>query len=70
MTTIKVKVSVGKPNSEILSKNEVWKVNLKSFAQEGKANLELIKLVSKELGKKVKIVKGFKSKEKILKLID
>lgn len=69
MSTIRIKVKVGKPISSIISKGDVWEVHLKSRAEEGKANLELIKLVSKELHKKVEIVKGFKSKEKILRTV-
>ena len=69
MNTIKVKVKVGKPNSCIVSKGDVWEVNLKSLAEKGKANLELIKLISKELNGRVEIVKGFKSKKKILKIV-
>lgn len=68
MGTIKAKVNVGKPISSIISKGKVWKINLKSRAEKGKANLELVKLISKELGERVRIVKGLKSKEKILRI--
>ena len=62
-----------KPNS---AKNEIMKfddnkkayrVNIKEKAEDNKANIEIIKLFSKLLKKKVKIIKGLKSKEKILK---
>ena len=62
-----------KPNS---AKNEIMKfddnkkayrVNIKEKAEDNKANIEIIKLFSKLLKKKVKIIKGLKSKEKVLK---
>ncbi len=46
-----------------------YKINLKARAIEGEANKELIKFLSRELKKKVKIVSGFRSKEKLLKFI-
>lgn len=70
MNIVKVKVKVGKPNSEIISRgDDFWLVNLKARAQEGKANIELVKLISKKFKrKKVRIIKGFKSREKILEI--
>jgi len=69
MNVVKVKVSVGKTISEVISRGEVWHINLRARAQENKANLELIKLVSKEFkSKKVRIVKGLKSRYKILEI--
>lgn len=68
MDILKVKVKVAKLNSRIVSKNGVWIIELKSPARDGKANLELVKIVSKELGSRVEIVKGFKAKEKILRI--
>ena len=62
-----------KPNS---NKNEVvkfdkykkaYRVNIKEKAEDNKANLEIIKFFSKLLKKKIKIVKGLKSKEKVIK---
>jgi len=62
-----------KPNS---AKNEIkkfdegrkaYRVNIKEKAEDNKANIEIIKFFSKLLKKKVKIIKGLKSKEKVLK---
>ena len=62
-----------KPNS---AKNEIvkfdkerkaYRVNIKEKAVDTKANIEIIKFFSKLLKKKVKIIKGLKSKEKVLK---
>lgn len=63
-----------KPNSQ---KNEIigfdanknaYKINIKEKAEENKANKELIKFLSKTLGKRVKIKSGFKSREKIIEV--
>ena len=63
-----------KPNS---AKNEIvkldkerkaYRVNIKEKAEDNKANIEIIKFFSKLLKKKVKIIKGLKSKEKVLKV--
>lgn len=62
-----------KPNS---SKNEILgydetkkalKVSIKAQPENNKANIEIIKFFSKLTGKKVKIISGLTSKNKILK---
>lgn len=62
-----------KPNSK---KNEIkgydinkkgLRVNIKVKAEQGKANIEVIKFF-KKLGHTVSIVKGLKSKEKLLRI--
>ena len=67
---MEIKVIV-KPRS---SKNEfyfdkeknVYVARIKESAEKGKANKELIKFLGKELKKKIEIVKGLKSREKII----
>ncbi|MBL7054220.1 DUF167 domain-containing protein [Candidatus Woesearchaeota archaeon] len=63
-----------KPNSV---KNEIvrfdkekgaYRVNIKEKPENNKANIEVIKFFSKLLKKRVKIIKGLKSKEKVLKI--
>lgn len=63
-----------KPNS---SKNKVlgfdkdrqaYRVEIKAKPEANKANVEIIKFFSKLTKKDVKIVKGLRSKEKILKI--
>ena len=63
-----------KPNS---SKNEIVDfdkenktliVKIAAVPEKDKANKELIKFLSKELKKKVKLVKGLKSRKKIIEL--
>ncbi len=46
---------------------EIW---LKEKAVDGKANLELLKVLKKYFGKEVKIVKGFKSRRKVVEILD
>jgi uncharacterized protein (TIGR00251 family) len=63
---------IAKPNSkrnEILgydSARKAYKVAIAAPAQDGRANIELIKFLSKELKKKVVIKSGFKGKRKII----
>ena len=63
-----------KPNSsktEVLEYNkekDALKIAIKAIPDKNKANIALIKFISKELGKKVKIASGSKSKEKILEI--
>ena len=63
---IKVKVKPGSKKQEII-KGEVWKISLKERAEKNKANIELINLLKKRF-KRVKIIKGLKSREKILEV--
>ena len=62
-----------KPNS---SKNEIlgyddakkgYRVNIKAKAEDNKANIEVIKFLSRLLGKRVRIVRGLKGKEKLIR---
>ena len=63
-----------KPNSakneitETDEKTNTIKINIKASPEGNKANLEIIKFFSKQTGKKVKIISGFKSRKKIIKL--
>ena len=63
-----------KPNShkdEIISYDEAKqaiKVNIKARPEANKANIEVIKFFSKLLKRKVEIVSGLKSREKILRI--
>jgi len=67
---VKVKPSSGKQEIEKIS-NERYKVNLKKPAEENKANIELIKLLSRKMKvpfKNINIIKGLTSKNKIIKI--
>ena len=71
----KFKVIV-KPNSrenkiiEFDKGKNAYLINIKARAQDNKANIEMIKFLSKSLKKKVRIASGLKSKEKIIEVIN
>lgn len=58
------------PNSkkEGVTENEILKVKVKSKPENNKANLEVEKLLSKYTGKKVKIIRGFKNRRKVVEI--
>ena len=64
-----VLVKSGSRKSEIRFEDGVYFVKVKSRAEEGKANLELIKLFKKKFKKDVRIVSGFKSRKKVLEIV-
>lgn len=51
------------------SVKKAYKVELKAKPVEGEANKELIKFLSKELRKQVRIKTGFTSKEKLIEVL-
>jgi uncharacterized protein (TIGR00251 family) len=67
---------IAKPNSpknKILgydSERKAYKVAIAAPAKDGKANIELVKFLSKELKKKVKIKSGFTGKRKIISVLE
>ena len=65
---IKVKVKTNSKNNNIIKEGDFYKVNIKSQPENNKANIELIKLLTKYFKKKVRIIKGLKSREKLLSL--
>ena len=64
-----------KPNSnenkiEYFDKERnAYRISIKAKPQDNKANIEVIKFLSKSLKKKVRIVSGLKSREKIIEVI-
>lgn len=65
---IKVKPSSGREEVEKVTDYE-YKVYLKKPAQDGKANEELLKLLKKCFGKKCKIVRGVRSRDKVVEIM-
>jgi len=65
---IKVKVRPGSNEQKIEKKEEDYVVNVKSKAEDNKANIELIKLLKKYFKKDIMIVKGYKSRDKIIEV--
>ncbi len=64
-----------KPNSKenkilgIDKQKKAIKIAIKAKAEKNKANLELIKFLSKKLKRKVRIKSGFTSKEKVVCIV-
>ncbi len=52
------------------NKKKAYLVEVKAPAHENKANIELVKFLSKLLKKKVRILKGMKSREKVLEITE
>jgi uncharacterized protein (TIGR00251 family) len=50
-----------------ISKGKEWVVDVKSRAEHGKANSELVRELSKRYGR-ARIVKGFKSRRKVVEV--
>lgn len=65
---IKAKVKPNSKKNEIILEEGVYLVKIKAPAEKGKANKEIIKLFSKKFKKRARIVKGLKSREKLLSL--
>ncbi|MCG2717460.1 MAG: DUF167 domain-containing protein [Nanoarchaeota archaeon] len=68
---IKIIVKTKSKTSEILDfdkEKDVYHVNIKSQPIEGKANKEVIKLFHKKFKKPIRIIRGLKSKEKVLEV--
>tara|TARA_Y100000310_G_C20622060_1_gene783917 strand:- start:652 stop:867 length:216 start_codon:yes stop_codon:yes gene_type:complete len=62
---ILVKVIPNSKKNELLEDEQVLRLYLKAVPEKGKANLLLIKFFKKK-GMRVEIVKGWKSREKVL----
>ena len=71
---LRLKRSVAPKDLTFLSRiahfHMVNKIQIKAKPEDNKANIELIKFLSKSLKKKVRIVSGFKSKEKIVEIAE
>ena len=67
---IEVAVKPGAGKSEVAGTDEsgVLRVNLKAQPQDGKANLELVKLLTKHFGRRATIKSGHTSKHKLVAL--
>ncbi len=66
---LKVKTSSEKQEIKKISSNN-YLISLKNPPQDNKANLELLKLLKKHFKKNIKIIKGLKSKNKIIEIKD
>jgi len=66
----KIIVKPNSPKSELLGydkERQAYRVAIKAKPEDNKANIEIIKFFSRLLKKRVHIISGLKSKEKLLK---
>lgn len=69
-SNFKIIVKANSHKNEVMSydsERKAYRVNIKARAEDNKANIEIIKFFSKLLKKRVRILTGLKSKEKIIK---
>ena len=69
---IKIKVRPGSKSQEIIKEKSNYVIKLKSLPKNNKANIELIKLLSKHFNasqKNIKIKNGLTSKDKTIEII-
>ena len=67
--SFKIIVKANSKKNKILGFDEekqAYRIEIKAPAEKGKANLEIIKFLSRELGFKVRIMSGLTSREKII----
>ena len=68
---IKLILKPNSPKNRIVkfdSEKNAYRVDINTPAKNNKANIELVKFLSRTLKKDVKILKGFKSREKLIKI--
>jgi len=68
---IKVKVKPNSKEDSIKQEGGIYKINLKERAEEGRANIELIKLLAKHFkisSSNIRIKSGLTSKNKIIEI--
>ena len=67
---INVKVHLSSGREEIVKiNNDSYKIYLKKPAEDNKANIELLKLLKRQFGVEAKIIKGLKSRNKIVEIL-
>jgi uncharacterized protein (TIGR00251 family) len=65
-----IKVFAGAGRDEVSEKDGTLIVRVKAPAQDNKANVAVMKLLSRHFGKDVRIVSGFTSKKKAVNVPD
>ena len=66
---IKIRVVPNSKKQKIEKLEKEYKVWLKSQAEDGKANVELIKLLKKKFNKQARIINGLRNKNKIVEVL-
>ena len=64
---VQAKIKTNSKEFKIIKKKDHWIIHIRSKPEKNKANLEIIKELSKKYGK-CRILKGKKSKNKILEI--
>ncbi len=70
---LKIIVKTNSPKTEIIGYDEdrtVLRVNVNAVPENNKANIEIVKFFKKLLKKQVKMVSGFKCREKVIEISD
>ena len=70
-SSFKIIVKANSHKNEVMGydpERAAYRVNIQAKAEDNKANIEIIKFFSKLLKKRVRILTGLKSKEKIIKI--
>ena len=65
---IKVKVKPSAIENKIEFRDNIYLVSVKSNPEKGKANKEVLKLVSKKFNSRARIISGKTNKEKLVEL--
>jgi len=68
-SAIALTVKTNAPKSQVLSVGPL-KIALKAQPENGKANIELIKFWKKHFKQNIKIISGFTSKKKLVKILE
>ncbi|MDD5178250.1 MAG: DUF167 domain-containing protein [Candidatus Nanoarchaeia archaeon] len=67
--TLNIKVKPNSKKNEINLKDGIYEIKIKAPPEDNKANLELIKFLSKKFNTKVKIKSGLTSKNKVIQFV-
>lgn len=70
MEQLKILVKPNSKKNEIIFDKEknLYKINIKAKPEHNKANIELIKFLKKYFKKEVEIIRGLKSRNKVIRL--
>lgn len=63
-----VHVKTRQPETRIISNGDVLNVALRAVPEQGKANTELVKFLTRHFKKRVRIVSGFTSSKKLVEV--
>jgi len=67
---MKIKVNTGKRETKIVGeKDGILLIDVKGKAENNEANKEIIRFFSKKYGRKVKMVKGLRSRRKVIRFL-